>query len=147
AGGSAADGTDPGVGIGVSVPQQLPRDRHDRDAVDRALDRACGSRAIPGNAVHHLTDGPQAYEAMTDVIAGAERTLSLENYMIHNDQTGRQFADLLIAAAQRRVQVRVLYDHFGSRGTGFRFWKRLRDNGVTVHCFNPINPFYPRRSL
>lgn len=131
----------------MSVPQQVPHDRHDRDAVDRALDRACGSRAIPGNSVSHLTDGPQAYATMKDLIVEAERTLWLENYMIHDDQTGQQFADLLVAAAKRKVQVRVLYDAFGSRGTGSRFWSRLRDAGITVQCFNPINVLYPRRSM
>lgn len=131
----------------MSAPQRRTLDHHDRDPLDRALDRACGSRAIGGNAVHHLTDGPQAYEAMHDLIAGAQRNINFENYIIRDDATGQAFADLLIAAAARGVPVRLLYDDWGCRRTGRAFWRRLRAGGVVVTAFNKVNPLFPRRAI
>lgn len=117
------------------------------DVVDRALDRASAGRAIPGNAVTHLTDGPRAFAAMSHLIEDARRWIHFENYIIRNDRTGRVFADQLTAAARRGVRVRVLYDHFGCRGTSRRYWRRLRDAGVEVRPFNRVNPFRPLASL
>ncbi len=115
--------------------------------LERALDRACGSRAIPGNRVRHLPDGPVAFAAMEEAIETARRFVHFENYIIRDDRTGRRFADMLTAALGRGVAVRVLYDAFGSRGTRRAFWRRLRRAGAEARAFNPVNPLRPLRSL
>ncbi len=131
----------------MSVPV-TGRTRHlERHAMERALDRAAGGRAIPGNAIGHLTDGPAAFAAMYEIIGAARRWVHFENYIISDDQTGRRFADLLIAAATRGVAVRVLYDYFGCRGTPSSYWQKLRAGGVEVRTFNPVNLFRPLESI
>jgi cardiolipin synthase len=104
----------------------------------RALDRASGARPIPGNALRHLPDSVAALEAMLDLIAGARRTVHFENYIIRDDRTGRRFAAALEDRARAGVQVRVLYDAFGSVGTSQRFWRELRRAGVEVRAFGPL---------
>jgi cardiolipin synthase len=121
--------------------------RLSHDALARAVDRAAGSRAIPGNAVHTLTDGPEIFAALERLLAGAQRWIHFENYIIHDDATGRRFAGLLEAAAAREVEVRVLYDALGCRATRRAFWRRLRQRGVSVRAFAPLNPLKPLRSL
>lgn len=116
-------------------------------ALERALDRACGSRAIPGNRVRHLADGPSALAVMAQGIDEARRFIHFENYIIRDDATGRRLAERLCAAARRGVTVRVLYDAFGCRGTPRAFWRRLRDAQVETRGFNPVNPLRPRRSF
>lgn len=118
-----------------------------RTPLARALDRVCGTRAIPGNTVASLTDGPRAFAAMLEVIDGARQWVHFENYIVRDDETGRGFASCLEAAARRGVQVRLLYDHLGSRRTGRRFWRELRSAGVEVRAFNRLNPLRPIRSL
>ncbi|MFI5234602.1 MAG: phosphatidylserine/phosphatidylglycerophosphate/cardiolipin synthase family protein [Gemmatimonadales bacterium] len=105
--------------------------------ITRALDRAAGSRAIPGNQVDLLLDGPVAYPAMLELIARARRWIHFENYIIRDDATGHRFADALIARARQGVHVRVLADWLGSIGTGRRFWHKLRQGGVEVRIFQP----------
>lgn len=107
------------------------------EVVERALDRAAGGRAIPGNAVHLLFDGPQIFEAMLAAIAGAKRWIHFDNYIIRGDSTGQRFADALIERAGQGVRVRVLTDWFGSFPMRRRFWQGLRDAGVSVRAFNP----------
>ena len=90
---------------------------------ERILDRAAGSRPIPGNGVTLLVDGTEAYPAMLDVIAGAERWIHFENYIIRSDATGWRFAEALEAKARAGVHVRVLADWFGSIGTHRACWR------------------------
>lgn len=116
-------------------------------ALEKALDRACGARAIPGNQVRHLVDGPSTFEAMRRLIREARQYVHFENYIIRDDRTGRGFAAELIEAARRGLEIRVLYDAFGCRGTSRRFWQELRRGGVAVRPFNPVNPFHPIVSL
>jgi cardiolipin synthase A/B len=102
----------------------------------RTLDRAAGSRPIPGNAVELLIDGPDTYRAMLDAIAAAERWVHFENYIIRSDATGWRFAEALAAKAKTGVRVRVLADWFGSMGTSRKYWRFLREAGVEVRIFS-----------
>jgi cardiolipin synthase A/B len=107
--------------------------------VASAINRAAGGRPIPGNQVELLIDGPRAYEAMLDVIAGATRWIHFENYIIRSDPVGRRFADALVRRAREGVHVRVLYDGLGSIGTRRAYWRSLREAGVEVRSFRPLS--------
>lgn len=107
------------------------------DVVDRALDRATGGRAIPGNRVRILIDGPEIFPAALDAIALARSWIHFDNYIIRNDRTGRRFLDALTARAREGVRVRVLTDWLGSAGTPRRYWQALRDAGAEVRLFGP----------
>lgn len=108
-----------------------------QETLDHAFDRAAGSRAVPGNRVDLLFDGPATFEAMHRLIAGATRRIHLENYIIHGDRTGSAFAEHLATKAREGVRVRVLYDWFGSLATPRAFWSSLRKAGVEVSAFGP----------
>jgi len=108
------------------------------DRLALALDRASAARLIPGNTVRHLPDSPAALDAMLELIAGAGRTVHFENYIIRSDRTGKRFAAALADRASAGVQVRVLYDAFGSIGTSRRLWRELRRAGAEVRAFRPL---------
>jgi cardiolipin synthase len=108
------------------------------DRLALALDRASAARLIPGNALRHVPDSVAALEAMLDLIARARRTVHFENYIIRDDRTGRRFAAALEDRARAGVEVRVLYDAFGSSGTSRRFWRELRRAGAEVRAFGPL---------
>src|SRR5262249_48666927 len=110
-------------------------------AIGAALNRAAGSRPIPGNRVRLLIDGPDTYGVMLDLIATARHCIHLENYIIRADPTGWRFAEALAAQARAGTKVRVLYDWLGSIATRRRFWKFLRSAGIEVRCFNPPHLF------
>jgi cardiolipin synthase len=112
-------------------------------ALERALDRVCRSRMVPGNAVTHLHDGPGAFAAMLRLVDGARRWIHFENYIIRGDETGREFATHLAAAARRGVEVRLLFDRVGSRRTPRSFWRELRHSGVRVRPFGSGSLLHP----
>jgi len=106
-------------------------------AADLALSRAAGAPLIDGNAVRVLRDGAENYPAWLDAIAGAERFIHFDSYIVHDDRTGRLFAEALAARARAGVRVRVLYDWVGAvRATSRAFWHQLREAGVEVRAFN-----------
>ncbi len=108
------------------------------EVVSRAMDRAAGSRPIPGNRVTLLFDGPEVYPAMLDRIAAARRWVHLDNYIIRSDRTGRRFAAALAERARAGIPVRVLADWFGSFTSRRSLWRGLRAAGVEVRFFNPL---------
>ena len=93
-----------------------------------------------GNKVTLLADGQATYAAMFKALESAKDHINLESYIIEDDETGRKFADLLLKKQREGVQVHVIYDSLGSMLTPDAFFQRLRDEGIQVVSFNPLNP-------
>ena len=97
-----------------------------------------------GNRVTLLADGQATYAAMFKILQNAKDHINLETYIIEDDQTGRRFADLLLQKQAEGIQVNLIYDSVGSMKTPASFFQRLRDGGIQVVGFNPINPLKAR---
>jgi cardiolipin synthase len=65
-------------------------------------------------------------------------------YIFSDDSIGRLFADALIAAARRGVEVRLLYDFVGCRDTPAEFFDRIRQHGVHVIAYHRYRFWRPR---
>ena len=109
-----------------TVCRQRVRDRSNRrPACPRATSRIPTS--LPGgHAVKLLRNGVETFPAWLAAIESARARISLEMYIFSDDTIGRQFADALIAAARRGVEVRLLYDFVGCRDTPAEFFDRMR---------------------
>jgi cardiolipin synthase len=97
-----------------------------------------------GNKVTLLADGQAAYAAMFKAIQSATDHINLETYIVDDDDAGREFSDLLLKKQAEGVQVNLIYDSVGSITTPAAFFQRLRDGGIQVVEFNPINPLKAR---
>ncbi|RPJ15488.1 MAG: cardiolipin synthase B, partial [Desulfobacteraceae bacterium] len=84
--------------------------------------------------------GQATYAAMFEAIKTAKDHINLESYIIEDDETGRKFADLLLEKQAKGVLVNIIYDSVGSMNTPASYFQRLRDGGIQVVGFNPINP-------
>ena len=99
-----------------------------------------GSPLVAGNKVTLLIDGKATYAAMFEAIERAKNTINFETFILEDGEVGNRFSDLLIRKSAEGVQVNLIYDSFGSMNTPVSFFQRLRDGGVLVFEFNPINP-------
>lgn len=105
---------------------------------EQAFSRAAGASLVHGNSVRILKDGPENYPAWLNAMRGAKKSIHFETYIIHDDEIGNEFADVMIEKAEEGVRVRLVYDWLGTLGkTSRRFRRRLHDAGVDVRCFNP----------
>jgi cardiolipin synthase len=99
-----------------------------------------GTPLVAGNHVQLLADGPATYRAMLDAIAGAKQYIHMESYIFDDDEAGGEFADALIAKASQGVAVALMVDAVGTLHTPDAFFDRMKQAGVQVVRFNPINP-------
>jgi cardiolipin synthase A/B len=102
------------------------------------------TRPTWGNDVVVITDTKRAYGLQEQAILEAKNHIHLEYYIFQPDETGRRFRDLLIAKAGEGVKVRFLYDAVGSLRLGHRFLAPMREAGIRVTPFLPVNPLRRR---
>ncbi|MEX2259207.1 MAG: phospholipase D-like domain-containing protein, partial [Woeseia sp.] len=101
---------------------------------------AIDSPLLIGNKVTLLQNGPITHEAMFEAIRAATDHINLETYIFDDGKLGKQFAALLLEKQASGVQVSVLYDSVGGLLTPQSFFDRLREGGIAVLEFNPVNP-------
>ncbi|MEP7131696.1 MAG: cardiolipin synthase [Acidobacteriota bacterium] len=104
----------------------------------RSMD-TLGTAMVGGNDAELLKNGDEIFPAMTRDIRAAKKTVNLETYIFQPDRAGRQFADAMIDAAKRGVEVRFLVDAFGSKLKGLE--KELKNAGVNVRKYRPLRLF------
>ena len=127
---------------------RLKRNGADTNIFDKHLAleaEIVGSPLVVGNKVDLLVDGPTTYNSMFAAIKNAKDHINLETYIIEDDEIGRRFAELLTRKQRSGVQVNLIYDSVGAINTPKEFFKRLKDSGVNVLEFNPINPLVARK--
>lgn len=104
----------------------------------RSMDKISKSPFIYGNTVTLLRDGPATLASMKEAIRNARDHIHLEIFIFRDDEVGRPLADLLIEKQAQGVQVRLIYDGFGSRKTPKQFFERMRAAGIALYEFNPF---------
>jgi len=105
-------------------------------AFRRSLD-AFGNSMVGGNRAEIRNNGDEVVPAMTGAIRDARRTVDLESYIFKNDRAGAIFADALIDAARRGVEVRALVDGTGS-GLSGPLLDRMKQAGVKAYVYHPV---------
>lgn len=130
-----------------AILAKLKKNGEDTNIFDKHLAleaEIVGSPLVVGNKVELLVDGPTTYNAMFAAIENAKDHINMETYIIEDDEVGRHFVELLIGKQRSGVQVNLIYDSVGAINTPKEFFNPLKESGVNVLEFNPINPLNAR---
>jgi len=98
-----------------------------------------GQPFIKGNAVKLLRDGNETFPAMLASIRHAKHYIYMESFTF-DAKAGQKFADALIQRRKAGVKVDLIYDAFGSSDTPPGVFDNLRQHGITLTEYNPIDP-------
>ena len=95
-----------------------------------------------GNSVKLLINGEQKFPEVIEAMKQARHHIHLEYYIYENDTIGNTIKDILIQKAREGVQVRMIYDDFGSSSIRKNLVSELRNGGVEAYPFNRIRLIY-----
>lgn len=95
-----------------------------------------GAKNLSG--VRLLTSGEEALADLIALADHAERTLDIQYYIIHQDDSARLLLHHVRLAADRGVRVRVLVDDLNTAGEDRRFMHLSEHVNIEVRVFNPF---------
>ena len=133
-------GTLPPKQAAALVARRWANASSDLKALAALEEQATGVPLIAGNKVTLLFDGPATMREMMAAARAATSSINLETYIFDQDEIGNEFADLLIEKQRQGVTVNVMVDAVGGLGTPAAFFDRMRQAGIRVLIFNPVNP-------
>ena len=101
-----------------------------RRLAEQALSRAAGAPLVGGNSVELLIDARDNYAAWLAAMRAARRRILLENYIIADDDVGREFRAVLVERAESgEFDVRLLDDWTPTIYISRRCIELYRDKG------------------
>lgn len=96
------------------------------------MEALSGARFLDGNTSDFLINGEISFAVKDSLILKAKKRIYIASYSFHDDVTGFEAADMLIARKREGVDVKVILDNKVIYTSGARAVKRMLDAGVEV---------------
>ena len=93
---------------------------------------------LAGNQLELVRSGQPFFKSLVQLIDNAEKTLYFQVYIFEEDDTGRDIAEALLRARERKVEVYLTLDSYGSKNLSDEFLSRLRRSGIHFRYFSPL---------
>lgn len=90
------------------------------------------------NNVTVMVNGEAKFPDVFESLRSAKHHIHIEYYIYENDTIGNELAQILIEKAKEGVEVRFIYDDFGSSGIRKNIAHQLREAGVEAYPFYKI---------
>ena len=113
------------------------------DNTDTRLGKAVAARALAATTRNDsgfalVGSAELAFTSRMALIVAAEKTLDLQYYAIHADDTTDRMFAALREAAGRGVRVRILLDDFNTAGKDAQVLKLAFEKNIEMRLFNPL---------
>ena len=110
---------------------------------DTRLGKAVAARALAASTRNDsgfalVGSAELAFTSRMALIKAADKTLDLQYYAIHADDTTDRLFEALREAAGRGVRVRILLDDFNTAGENAQILKFAFEKNVEMRLFNPL---------
>jgi len=131
-----------GPGIAETIVELTAEDEIVAEDVRRFLrleQELLGHPLTHGNRVKLLVDTPATLKAMFQAMQNARDHIHIESYLFSDDSVGWRLSNLLLKKRSDGLEVRIIYDGVGSRGSSQEFFERLRRGGIEVIEFHPFD--------
>ena len=93
------------------------------------------------NKVKLLLNGEEKFPELLRCLEDAKHHIHMEYYIYEEDEIGSTIIELLIKKAREGVQVRFIYDDFGSPTIKKKIETRMEKAGIEIHPFYKVH-FY-----
>ena len=87
------------------------------------------------NEVTLLLNGENKFPELIRALKAAKQHIHIEYYIVEDDETGKEIESVLIQKAGEGIQVRFIYDDYGSRSIRKTLVPRLRNAGIKAYPF------------
>ena len=128
--------------------QQDPAILSELDASDRTVANQFRylwqNRGMPvyrNTRTDYYSEGRLAFESMKGDLNRAEDFIFMEYFILQDGESFEELREILAQKAREGVEVRLMYDDFGSMGsTDLKFARELTAEGIQCQVFNPAMP-------
>ena len=90
------------------------------------------------NRVKLLLNGEEKFPELLKCLNEAKHHIHMEYYIYEEDEIGSAIIEVLIKKAKEGIEVRFIYDDFGSPSIKKKIEKRMREAGIEIFPFSKV---------
>jgi cardiolipin synthase len=90
------------------------------------------------NRVKLLINGEEKFPELLKCLRQAKHHIHIEYYIFKQDEIGTAIIEILIEKAKQGVQVKFIYDDFGSPSIKKKIERKMQDAGIEVYPFSKV---------
>ena len=114
----------------------MPDENHKELAV--MLAKGLRSPLTRRNSVKLLVNGEEKFPEVLEALRNAKHHIHIEYYIYEQDEIGEQIENILIQKAAEGVQVRFIYDDFGSPHIKKKTEEKMKKAGIEIYPFQKV---------
>ena len=112
------------------------------------LERVTLTNQNKNTKTKNLINGEETFQEIKQKLKEAKSFIHLEYYIFRYDRLGQEIIDILMDKVQAGVEVRLIYDAFGSLSLSKSEIKKIEESGIKIQPFLPIKTgWYNCKSL
>lgn len=108
------------------------------DEFNQKMKTITGSYRYPNHQLKLLKNGEEIFPVVFALIEKAQKSIFIDLYAFHGDETGSTIASALKTRADEGLDIRIVYDYIGSRKTSSFFWNDMSYHNIHIRPFNPL---------
>jgi putative cardiolipin synthase len=125
---------------GADLPKAASKALVDPESTAAGRQFASAGREHGGESGYRIINvGVDGFLMRMEMIDAAQRTLDLQYYIFHSDESGRLLTDALVRAADRGVRVRLLIDDGEAVPGDERIFAIAGRPNIQIRIFNPFD--------
>ena len=90
------------------------------------------------NKIKLLVNGEEKFPELLKCLENAKHHIHMEYYIYEQDEIGNAIIELLIKKAKEGVEVRFIYDDFGSPAIKKKIENRIKEAGIEIYPFSKV---------
>ncbi len=102
------------------------------------LEKELRSPLTRKNKIKLLINGEEKFPEVLEALRHAKHHIHIEYYIYEQDEIGEQIEEILIQKANEGVEVRFIYDDFGSPHIKKKNTERMKKAGIEVYPFQKV---------
>ncbi|PSN12839.1 cardiolipin synthase B [filamentous cyanobacterium CCT1] len=104
-----------------------------------SLEGLANSADTTGHLVGFWSEIEDVYAARNAAITSAKHLIQYETYFMTPGRRADEFAEVVTDRALAGATVQLLLDHQGTKAIPEKYWRRLRNIGVEIQFFRPLD--------
>ncbi|EUJ30557.1 cardiolipin synthetase [Listeria floridensis FSL S10-1187] len=115
-------------------------------SLSKRIEHLTKIQPVDGNKLTLLTNGEETFPALLESLRAAKDHIHIQYYIYKSDEIGQEIREILIERAKAGVEIRFMYDDWGSAKLSEHFLEPMRNAGIQIHAFDPIRSLWVART-
>lgn len=125
-----------------SILESIPKNDEDVSNIFRYGIQTCGFPVYRNTTSEYYATGEEWFPHYLEALKSAKHFIFIETFIIDKGTVWDEILKILKQKVEEGIEVKLIYDDFGSITLPQHYSRKLRESGIEAHRFNHVRPAF-----